>query len=126
MMTLKRPSIGRGHPRNPPRYVLRAEAGLRKLISHAVLMLDDFGLDSVDHQEGRVFYDIINERHRAGSMILTSNRDPDEWLATFPDPLRTQSAIDRLQNSALCFGTESEADSLDSANVASIEHVKVP
>jgi DNA replication protein DnaC len=43
-------------------------------------------------------YEILNERHRSGSIIVTSNRGPDEWLATFADPLRAQSAIDRLVN----------------------------
>lgn len=45
-------------------------------------------------------YDIFLERHRAGSMIVVSNRGPDEWLATFADPVRAQSAIDRFTNSA--------------------------
>ena len=31
---------------------------------------------------------------------MTSNRGPDEWLATFADPLRAQSAIDRFTSNA--------------------------
>jgi len=30
------------------------------------------------------------------SMIVTSNRGPDEWLATLADPVRAQRAIDRF------------------------------
>jgi DNA replication protein DnaC len=33
-------------------------------------------------------------------MILTSNRGPDEWLATFADPIRAQSAIDRFTSNS--------------------------
>jgi hypothetical protein len=40
------------------------------------------------------------ERHRAGSIVVTSNRGPDDRLATFADPLRAQSAIDRFVNNA--------------------------
>ncbi len=29
-----------------------------------------------------------------------SNRGPDEWLATFADPVRAQSAIDRFTSNA--------------------------
>jgi DNA replication protein DnaC len=76
------------------------EAELRKLIRVDLLVLDDFGLDALDRQESRDLYDVITERHRAGSIVITSNRDPDEWLATFSDPLRAQSAIDRLKNNA--------------------------
>ena len=37
---------------------------------------------------------------QAGSIIITSNRGPDEWLATFADPMRAQSAIDRFTSNA--------------------------
>ena len=32
--------------------------------------------------------------------MLTSNRDPDEWLAMMSDPLLAQSAVDRLTSTA--------------------------
>jgi hypothetical protein len=40
------------------------------------------------------------ERYRTGSVVVTSNRGPDEWLATFADPVRAQSAIDRFTSNA--------------------------
>ncbi len=42
-------------------------------------------------------------------MIVTSNREPDEWLATFADPVGAQSAIDRFADNAfdLVIGGES-------------------
>ena len=43
---------------------------------------------------------IMTERHRRGSMIVISNRGPDEWLATFADPVRAQAAIDRFTSNA--------------------------
>ena len=76
------------------------EAELRKLISVDLLILDDFCLDAMDQQESRDAYEILTERQRAGSVIVTSNRGPDEWLATFADPLRAQSVIDRFANAA--------------------------
>ncbi len=76
------------------------EAVLRKLLAVDLLILDDFGLDALDPVESRDTYEILNERHRSGSIVVTSNRGPDEWLATFADPLRAQSAIDRFVNNA--------------------------
>lgn len=73
---------------------------LRKCFSVDLLVLDDFGIDQLDATESRDIYEIIFERHRVGSTVVTSNRDPQEWLGTMTDPLRAQSAIDRLQNSA--------------------------
>jgi len=76
------------------------EQELRKLLGVDLLILDDFGLDALDPVESRDTYEILIERHCAGSIVVTSNRGPDEWLATFADPLRAQSAIDRFVNNA--------------------------
>jgi DNA replication protein DnaC len=72
------------------------ETELRKLISVNLLIIDDFGLDAMTATESRDAYDIFTERHRCGSMVITSNRGPDEWIGTFADPIRAQSALDRF------------------------------
>lgn len=76
------------------------EAELRKLLAVDVLLVDDFCLDAMDATESRDVHEILTERDRAGSIIITSNRGPDEWLATFADPVRAQAAIDRFTSNA--------------------------
>ena len=63
----------------------------------------------MDPTESRDTYEILTERHRAGSIIVTSNRGPDEWLATFADPVRAQSAIDRFTSNAYDLVIEGES-----------------
>lgn len=84
------------------------EAELRRLIAVDLLIVDDFGLDAMDATESRDTYELLVERHRSGSMIVTSNRGPDEWLATFADPMRAQSAIDRFTSNAYDLVIEGE------------------
>jgi DNA replication protein DnaC len=79
---------------------LRTEQMLSKIISVDLLVLDDFAIDVLDATESRDLYDILLERYRTGSIVVTSNRGPDEWLATFADPIRAQSAIDRFTSNA--------------------------
>jgi DNA replication protein DnaC len=76
------------------------ETEVRKLLAVDLLILDDFALDALDPTESRDLYEVLTERHRAGSIIVTSNRGPDEWLVTFADPIRAQSAIDRFTSNA--------------------------
>jgi DNA replication protein DnaC len=76
------------------------EQELRKLIAVDLLIIDDVCLDAMDSTESRDLYEILTERHRSGSMVLTSNRGPDEWLATFADPVRAQSAVDRFTSNS--------------------------
>ena len=85
------------------------EAELRRLIGVDLLVVDDFGLDAMDAVESRDAYEIFTERHRAGSMVVTSNRGPDEWLATFADPMRAQSAIDRFTGNSYDLIIEGES-----------------
>ena len=65
-----------------------------------LLILDDFALQPLDATETTDFYELIVERHRKKATIITSNREPSEWLAMMADPLLAQSAIDRLQSAA--------------------------
>lgn len=85
------------------------EAELRKLLAPDLLIVDDFGLDVLDPQESRDAFEILTERHRAGSIVVTSNRGPDEWHALFADPLRAQAAIDRFTSSSYDLVIEGES-----------------
>ncbi len=85
------------------------EKELRTFLAVDLLIVDDFGLDAMDPQESRDAHEIITERHRAGSMIVTSNRGPDEWLATFADPVRAQAAIDRFTSNSYDLVIEGES-----------------
>jgi len=85
------------------------DAELRKLLVVDLLIIDDFALDTMDTTESRDMYEILTERHRAGSVVVTSNRGPEEWLATFADPVRAQSAIDRFTNNAYDLVIEGES-----------------
>ncbi len=72
------------------------EAEMRKLARVELLILDDFALQAMDQVETADFYELVVERHRKSSTVITSNRDPAEWLAVMSDPLLAQSAVDRL------------------------------
>ena len=76
------------------------EQELRRLIRVDLLLLDDFGLHPLDMDASQDFYEIVVERHRRASLLVVSNREPQEWLATMADPLLAQSAVDRVLNSA--------------------------
>lgn len=73
---------------------------VRKLLRVDVLIIDDFALRAMDTVDTAEVYEIVVERHRRASTILTSNRDPGEMLAQMADPLLAQSAIDRLHSNA--------------------------
>ena len=76
------------------------EKALRKLLNPDLLIIDDFGLSALTITQAEEFYEIIAERHQRGSIIITSNRPPGDWLSLFPDQVMANSAMDRLAHRA--------------------------
>ena len=82
---------------------------LRRLVGVDLLIIDDFALRALDAIETSDLYEIVTTRHRAGSMVVTSNRDPSEWLAQLADPLLAQALVDRFSNNAYDLVIEGES-----------------
>lgn len=73
---------------------------MRKFTSIDLLIIDDFGLRKLKQEQSSDFYELIIERHKRSSTIITSNRSVEEWIPLFNDPLLAQSAIDRFAHNA--------------------------
>jgi DNA replication protein DnaC len=65
-----------------------------------LLVLDDFGLKPLVPPGPEDLYDIINERYERASILLTSNRAPEEWPDLFGEPLLAAAGLDRLTHQA--------------------------
>ncbi len=63
-------------PGSAPRLHNTLEAEIRKLARVDVLILDDFALRPLDATETNDFCELVVERHRNASTIVTSNREP--------------------------------------------------
>jgi DNA replication protein DnaC len=75
----------------------------RRLLTYTrpdLLILDDFGLKSLQPPAPEDLYEIINERYERGSLIVTSNRAFSEWPDFFQNPLLASAALDRLAHNA--------------------------
>jgi DNA replication protein DnaC len=75
----------------------------RRLTSYVrpdLLVLDDFGLKPLSERMPADLYDVINERYEVGSILVTSNRAPNEWPDLFGDPLLASAGLDRLAHQA--------------------------
>lgn len=82
---------------------------LRRLVGMDLLIIDDFALKTMDAMETADVYELVTARHQAGSMIVTSNREPQEWLGMLSDPLLAQALVDRLCNNAYDLIIEGES-----------------
>jgi DNA replication protein DnaC len=85
------------------------EKAVRRLLAPDVLILDDFGLRRLDARQSSDFYEVVLERHRRASTIVTTNRAIEEWIPLFDDPVLAQSALDRLAHNAYQVVLEGES-----------------
>ena len=85
------------------------ERELVKYITPDLLIIDDFGLKKLTEQQSGDLYEIIVERYKVSSTVITSNRDVDEWLDLFHDPLLAISTLDRLAHNAYHIVIEGES-----------------
>ncbi|MGE5587382.1 MAG: ATP-binding protein [Clostridia bacterium] len=52
------------------------------------------------HPGRAISYELFSERCRSASLIVVSNRTPNDWYALFPNPVLAEGALDRLINSS--------------------------
>lgn len=69
---------------------------ITQIIKIPLLILDDFGLQSMPPLQQEDLYEVICERYEKKAMIITSNRDLSEWASIFSNSLIGSAAMDRL------------------------------
>jgi hypothetical protein len=84
----------------PPRLVNTYEREIRRPCQVDLLVVDELALRAMDERETADLYELVTSRHRRASVIVTSNRDPSEWLQVLADPLHAQALVDRVTNNA--------------------------
>jgi len=72
---------------------------LAELARPPVLILDDFAMRELTPAQADDLYELISER-TGKSLILTSNRAPQDWYPLFPNPVVAESLLDRVINNS--------------------------
>ena len=82
---------------------------LTDIIDVPLLILDDFGLQSLTEIQQEDLYQVIAQRYEKHSTIITSNRDVSEWSHMFINPLLGTAAVDRLVHRGIQIIIEGES-----------------
>jgi DNA replication protein DnaC len=76
------------------------EQRFRRYLKPDLLILDDFAMQEFTPAQGEDLYQLIDERVGRSSLIVTSNRSPQEWYPLFSNAVLAESALDRLAGAA--------------------------
>lgn len=69
---------------------------LQKLAKVNLLIIDDFGLNSLSDSDKKDFMEIIEDRYMSGSTIIASQIPINDWHAFINDPTIADAVCDRL------------------------------
>ncbi|PIU20487.1 MAG: hypothetical protein COT18_02010 [Elusimicrobia bacterium CG08_land_8_20_14_0_20_59_10] len=72
----------------------------RRILSAQLWIIDDWGVVSMSREVSEEVFDLLDRRKLNSAMILTSNRDIEEWGEVFADPVLASAAIDRMFEAA--------------------------
>ncbi|MGD0575732.1 MAG: IS21-like element helper ATPase IstB [Anaerolineales bacterium] len=72
----------------------------RRYLHPDLLILDDFGMKEFTVTQAEDLYELIDARVGRSSLVVASNRGPEDWYPLFPNPVLAESALDRLVNAA--------------------------
>lgn len=69
---------------------------MKKLLRVDLLIIVELGFKVISPQGTDDLFDVIRQRHEQRSVIITTNRDFQEWEALLGDPVIASAIIDRL------------------------------
>lgn len=69
---------------------------IQKIERYQLLILDDFGLQQLDHQNRLTLLEIIEDRHGKSSTIITSQLPVSKWYDCIGDKTIADAIMDRL------------------------------
>jgi DNA replication protein DnaC len=68
----------------------------KKILSSKLWIIDDWGVVHHPREVAEEIFDLMDRRKHTSAMILTSNRDVEEWPQVFDDPVVSNITIDRI------------------------------
>lgn len=69
---------------------------IQQYLKPDLLILDELGYKTMAESTVEDFFEIVSRRYEKGSLIITSNRDFQEWEKIFIDKTLTGAILDRL------------------------------
>lgn len=73
---------------------------MSKLQRTHLLIIDDFGLEPIDAQNGRTLLELTEDRYKIGSVIITSQLPVESWYELFGESTVADAILDRLVHNA--------------------------
>jgi len=69
---------------------------VKRMVGSDLVIIDDLMFMAIDRHEANLFFQLINKLYGQTSIIITSNKGPEDWGDILGDPAITTAILDRL------------------------------
>lgn len=73
-----------------------SQTKIKRIIDSDLFILDDLMFMAMEKHEANLFFQLINKLYGQTSIIITSNKGPEEWGELLGDPAITTAILDRI------------------------------
>lgn len=77
------------------------QATMQRYLKPDLLILDELGFKKMPQNSMEDFFEIIRRRYETGSVVITTNRNFEDWGALFGDRVIASAIIDRIVHHAV-------------------------
>jgi len=73
-----------------------SQTRLKRIIASDLVIIDDLMFLAMDRHEGNLFFQLVNKLYGQSSVIVTSNKGPEDWAELLGDQAIATAILDRL------------------------------
>lgn len=95
---------------------------MQKLSRLDLLIIDELGYMELNNSEATLLFQLISRRYEKGSLIITSNKQPDQWGKVFNDEVIATAILDRVFHHCHPFVIMGDSYRLKNINIATNEN----
>jgi DNA replication protein DnaC len=66
------------------------------LLSADLMVIDDIMMFPIEHKQSVTLFNLIDHLHQNASIVVTTNKSPDEWVKVLDDEVLAAAILDRL------------------------------
>lgn len=78
----------------------RLDDRIKHFNKYRLLIIDELGYLPIDHEDSKLFFQLIDKRYEKKSIIITTNINFSEWDEVFGDPVIANAILDRILHHA--------------------------
>ncbi|MEN9825566.1 MAG: hypothetical protein RI953_1311 [Pseudomonadota bacterium] len=95
----------------------RLHRSIRAMAKYQLIVIDDFCLSAMSEAEEKDLFELIEDRHGNGTVILTSQNPVNLWHGLMPNPAIADAILDRVVHGAVRLELKGESLRKTSSNL---------